>query len=457
VPNRAFAWALSLPHDDERARAAARRLLEAPDPSALLRAVYPMVMGQKGLRAMLGHLERAGADLGALSLPTALVRATFPLNRRQLWPVPSDKDWALIGLAQVLAQHRRLLWEVPQELARRTAPDRFVLLSGRAMEALYPTYDARLGFDTDIWAAGLADGLELLEVLIRRLGFNLEHARLENVWSEARLAAGVSRQVDGFDVSVGVMAGGHHFYREALHQRSIAVEWELQPLRAPSPEDLLVMLAISVRKKRCIQMTNVVDAMVILRTGRPLDLTLVQHLALTYRVEVPLTLLLAHSEAIWPGTVPGELMALVSGVPRLQLALSRRVLQAPQDHPLWLWEKAVFEIAALRSGASPAGWGHIVSVLARRSSRRVVRWQNRLRKRLGIAPTPLPTRTPGLPLCGAASAEITAALPRCVGGKAEVRWRHRVPRNVRDAADRLLALTPAESHRCRTLRAVGES
>jgi hypothetical protein len=446
---RSLGWALSLPFDEEPARRAARQVLAAPDPSRLFGLLYPILLGQKGLQASLTHLDRAGADLGALSVPTAVVRTTFPLNRKPLWPVPPTPQWTLADLAQVLAQHRRLLWEANLELARRLGPDGFVLLSGLAMEALYPTYRQRMSFDSDLWMRDVARALSALEVLIRDLGYAFHFARVEDVQSRPRMVAGAVRSINGFQVKVGIRSGsasaaperswGRHFYLECLDQRSIEVEWGHEPLLAASPEDLLVMVALRVQRRRNVQMVNVGDVAVILRGNRPLDLARVRHLSAMYRVEAPLGSLLAQAEALWPGIVPGELKDLAEGISRFQLALTRRALGVAEDDWMRLWLELAKDVAAVGQSA-PATWGRIGSALYRRVRKRV-------RQRLGM--TPVATRHPmSFPLCGIASPALIQSVPECEGRIPEMRW-DGAPPELRDAADRLLALMPAENHRCR--------
>src|SRR5437762_10557424 len=110
VSLKALAWALNSPFEDELTRSAARMVLDASDPSMVMSDVFPTLMGQKGIRAALGHLSRAGADLEELSIPTTVVCNTFPMSRQRLWPVPSGPRWTLAGLARVFTRHRQLLW-----------------------------------------------------------------------------------------------------------------------------------------------------------------------------------------------------------------------------------------------------------------------------------------------------------------------------------------------------------
>lgn len=92
---KALGWALNSPVEDELTRAAARTVLGASDPLMIISALFPILMAQKGIRAAIGHLSRAGADLEELSIPTAMVCNTFPMSRQRLWPIPSGPRWTL--------------------------------------------------------------------------------------------------------------------------------------------------------------------------------------------------------------------------------------------------------------------------------------------------------------------------------------------------------------------------
>jgi hypothetical protein len=446
---RSLGWALSLPFDDERARRAARQVLDAPNPSRLFGILYPIVLGQKGLQAALAHLERAGADLRALSVPTAVVRTTFPLNRKPLWPIPDTPQWRLADLADVLSEHRRLLWEANVQLARRLGPNEFVLLSGLAVEALYPTYRQRMSFDSDLWMRDVATAVSALEVLIRDLGYEFRFARVKDVQSRPHMGAAVVRSINGFQVKVGIrsgsasaateLSGRRHFYLECLDQRSTEVKWGHVSLQTPSPEDMLVMVALRVQRRRTLQMVNLGDVAVLLGGNRPLDLARVKHLSRMYRVEAPLSRLLAQVEVLWPGIVPSELKELAEGISRFELALMRRALGVAEDDWMRLWLELAMEVAVVGQ-SSPAALGRIGSALYRRVRKRV-------RQRIGI--TPIPTRHPmGLPLCGIANLALTQSVPECEGRLPGMRW-DAAPSELRDAADRLLALMPPENHRCR--------
>jgi hypothetical protein len=444
-------WALTSPFEDDLTRSAADEVLSASNPSMVMRQLFRILISEKGIRAALGHLKRAGGELDKLTIPTSLVRNTFPMTWHPIWAVPPGRDWTLGDLAEVLARHHAFLWDATLDVSRRLGPQRFVLLSGRAIESLFPDYTDRTGFDTDLWVPGLADGLDTLEVLVNDLRFRVKAAHLKQIGSEYHIDADLSKQVDDYEIDVGILGGDYHSYGESLNRRAVDVQWQSQSLRAPSREDLLVMLAALVRRRRRVQMVSVGDAAVILRGSRYLDFSLVQYLSRTYGLDVPLGVLLAHVDARWPGTVPSELSGFVTRVPRLYLTLSRKPWRRPQAVPRW--EKLAFEIAEVHGGPPIRGWMHAgISVLSSKATRHAFRWQNAVRKRLGREALRESTRPRDhLPLCGAASSELAGSFAKCVGKKPEARWHDRAGSDVRNAADRLLVLTTPENHNCGAL------
>jgi hypothetical protein len=447
-------WALSSPFDDELARRAAGQILGAPDPSRVMQRLFRRLIGEKGLRVAFGHLRRAGADLDKLTVPTSAVRNTFPMTWHPIWAVPPGSLWTLGDLARVLTRHHELLWEATLDVSRKVGHELFVLLSGRAIESLFPDYNERTSFDTDLWFPGLADGVDALEMLVTGLGFTLKAAQLKQAGSEYHIDADVYKQVDGYEVNIGILGGDYHSYRESLDGRAVDVRWESQILRAPSLEDLLVMLAALVKERRRVQMVSVGDAAVILRGRRSLDFSLVQHLSRQCGLDLHLGVLLAHVNARWPGTVPSELTRLVDRVPRLYLTLFRKPWRRPQAVPRW--EKLAFEIAELHGGPPARRWIQAAgSAFSTETTSRVVTWRNAVRNRLGREPLSDWARPrSGLPLCGAASPQVAGSFSNCVGNRAKARWDDRADSEVRSAADRLLRLTTDESHNCQRLTVV---
>jgi hypothetical protein len=450
---KALAWALNSPLEDELTRSAARMVLGASDPSMVMSDVFPILMGQKGIRAAIGHLSRAGADLEELSIPTATVCNNFPMSRQRLWPVPSGARWTLADLSRVFTRHAELLWKATTELIRRMGSERFVLLSGRATESIFPEYKERLGFDVDLWLPKLSDGLEALEIMVRQWDYRIKFVRLEDIGAEPRLAAAVRKPVDGYLVSVGIVTSGYHFFKEPLHQRSVRVREESQNLQAASPEDLLVMLAVRVQKRRSVQMVNIADAAMILRGRNTLDLSLVRHLTRKHGLDLSLGILLAQANARWPGTVPNELNGLIDAVPRLFRAITSRALQIPDEGVMRRLENRLFDVIDFRRSQPASGWTHATtSVIFERFGRRVVRAQNTIRKRLGMSPA-MKWTSSFKPLCGAAHREVIRHLPQCVGKRPRKRWENLVGEEIREAADRVVSLMPEDSHQCSQLRA----
>jgi hypothetical protein len=331
-----------------------------------------------------------------------------------------------------------------------------VLLAGRALEALLPDYTERLGFDTDLWLPHLADGLDALELLVRELGFDLEYARLINIGNPSpRLVATAARHDDGYKVALGILAGGYHLYAEPLDQRACPVQWDAQPLQASSYEDLLVMLALRIQRKQQLQMVNVADAAVILRGADSLDFALIKHLSRQYNLDLPLGILLAQTDARWPGLVPAPLHGLMSGVPSIHRLLTRRALQVRDEDPARQWERTAFEVTEIYRHRPSSGWRYAVrSVFAKKVSNWNGRWQNKIRRRLRM---PLLLQTDGanqsLFLCGATNGEVAASLPDCVAKEPAARWGDSTGEEIRHAAERLITLLPAGNHHCWQLRA----
>jgi hypothetical protein len=445
---RLLGCTLASPFDDDSTRAAARHVVDASDPSLLMQQLYRILIGEKGIRAALAHLRRAGANLEQLSIPTTAVRNTFPMTWHPLWPVPPEPYWTLDDMAHVLSRHRELLWQAALDAARELGPQRFVLLSGRAIESLFPAYTERTAFDTDLWVPDLADALDAVEALVRKLGFSLKAAHLKQVGPTLRMETSVHKTVEGFEVNVGILGGAYHSYDEPLDARATHTSWESQCLRAPSPEDLLVMLAALAKKRRRIQMVSIGDAALILRGSESLDFSLVQRLSSKHGLDVHLGVLLAHVDATWPGSVPSELRLLVDRVPRVYLDLLRRPWRRPQAVPRWV--TLAFETAEFHSGPPSRGWLHSgISVLSKETARRGAQLRDAVLKTVGREPHSRPSepqRT--LPLCGVARLNAAASFSECVGARAEARSDDRAGDELRKAADRLVGLTTAENHRC---------
>ncbi len=444
-------WALTSPFEDEQTRRACDEILGSSDPSAVMQGLYRVLISEKGIRAALGQLERAGADLDKLSISSDVVRKTFPMNLHPIWSLPAGSRLTLRQLANVLTRHHDLLWQTTLEVSRTLGSQRFVLLSGTAIESLFPDYKERTAFDSDLWVPGLAEGLDALEVLVKDLGFTLKAARLKHVGSKYHIDADVCKKVDGYEVDLGLLGGEYHSYSESLDQRAVKVRRESQMLRAASPEDLLVMRAVLVRERHRIQMVSAGDAAVILRGTSSLDFSLVRHLSRTYGLDVELGVLLGHVDARWPGTVPTELRGLIRSAPQFYLTLFRRPWRRPQAIPLW--EMLARELADMHGGPPLRGWMHAAGlVLAGETRRRAAGWENAARSRLGAQ---LISQRGGvrrnLPLCGAATQDLARHFPECAGTRPEARWDARAESEVRDAADRIIAMTTAATHHCEYL------
>lgn len=203
-------------------------------------------------------------------------------------------------------------------------------------------------------------------------------------------------------------------------------------------------------------LSPIADAAVILRAGRPLDFSLVRDLSRKHGLDVTLGILLAQVNARWPGTVPSQLSGLVDTVPRIFLALANWALQVPYKDPPRREESLLFDIIEFHRREPAGGWAQpTASVAFEVIGRRIVRTQNAIRRRLGMSP--LPDRTSSLkslPLCGAAHREVIRHLPQCVGNQPEKRWENLVGEEIHEAADRIVALMPEDSHQCSQLWAM---
>lgn len=444
-------WRLASPFADAQTETAVQTLLTHETPSRLFGQVYPYLMEQKGIRLALHHLTQAGADLTQMNIPTGLIWRSYPMPLQPLWPVPEDAQWSLAQLAAMLDQHHRQLWQATINLRQQLAAERFVLLSGRAFEALFPDYEARISFDTDLWVAGLEEGVNALEILVNHLDFGLKHGVIHHLLTAPRVQTHVKKNQAGFNVSVGILGGGYHFYTEALNERAIEVNWQSHTFLAPSLEDSLLMLAVRLQRKFRIQMVNIGDAAVILRCGKPLDFGLVKHLTQKYHLAAPMGLLLAQTEARWPGTVPAPLQHLIQAAPTAQKLIIQKTMHHRSQGRHQRAEKWVFEVTEVQRTRPQTGWKRAAgAVLYRPLHGRISRRLNGLRRRLGQQNR----RAPGLitqPLCAVAANSASYPARDCPGEAFQAGWTAQVPKDWIDASARMAALLPEQDHDCRQL------
>jgi hypothetical protein len=276
---------LSSLYDDDDARRAARRLLAAPDPGREVERLYPALLAHHTLPPALAHLERAGADLERLTIPTALFRATPRLNA--ILPAPDEcapGRVSLAGLRRRMEAHSALVRRALHDVLDLDADGRLIVLFGRAVEGLCPDY-ARLPrpkHDVDVFAPDLRDGLQLLNGAWEKLGFEVQGCRTcpaDDGWITHLALYRVSKE--NHVLRIDLLAGGRPIdpslwfaprrYPQ-LAARSRWVDWDGRRMRVPSPEDVLLMLAEKARMKPSPTLRDFGDARFLLaRLGGQLD------------------------------------------------------------------------------------------------------------------------------------------------------------------------------------------
>ena len=263
------------PSDDTRA--AAEQLLALDDPgSALGRALW-FLTWQRTLWLTLDRLEEAGADLDQIELSGDSVRQIFA-HRVPLWTLPEDDRTTCLTLRRTLARHKELLAQ-PVEGLMRSAQGAFIAVSGRAFEAAYPSYATRSEFDTDLLVPGLDDGVRLAH-LLQGAGYGLHHARVLGLGQQPEAIFQHRRAVDNHLVGIEVLVGGYYSHHGDIAARSRLIRWRGGLLRVPSAEDMLVMVAARVVRKRQFDFVNYNDVAVIIREeGAGLDWDLVGRIA----------------------------------------------------------------------------------------------------------------------------------------------------------------------------------
>src|SRR5437762_10109316 len=125
---------------------------------------YPHLVRHKTVLTALLALESQGADLDHLSIPFALWRSTYPLNR--VLPPPPDPTApvSLSWLLQALQRHRALTHGAVQELMDHMGDRPLVLTRGEAFVVRHPAY-ARWSHDADLFTPDLDGGFRALEGL----------------------------------------------------------------------------------------------------------------------------------------------------------------------------------------------------------------------------------------------------------------------------------------------------
>lgn len=315
---------LSRPFASEDTREAAGTLLQAPDPSAVLDRSYNFLVWQRTLRTMLGHLADGGADLATLQVSPQRIRRTFPAGYKPVWDVDVDQPVSAARLVEIYATHRRLLAAPIIDLADAGC-EGFTLLSGRAFEARYPTYDWRVEFDTDLVSPDMESAMQVTESLVQA-GYELDTVRIRRLGEAPDATVEIRQLIDGHRISVGVLVGGYHGYRAAIHDRADVVSFRGRTVRVPSPEDLLLMLAARIERKRVFALVNLNDAAIVLTdTGRQLDWDHVVDGARAAGLGVTLAVVLELAAPMLPSpVVPNDVPAALVGSQRSSHALAQR-------------------------------------------------------------------------------------------------------------------------------------
>jgi hypothetical protein len=295
--------ALSRPFPSEMTRQAASEVLS--DPDGWLDRTYHFLVWQRTLRTALGHLSDAGGDMERLAVTAERFRTTFPRKLRPIWDVDVSHAVTAAQILEVYATHKRLLAETVTVLAT-AGVERYALLSGRAYQARYEEYGTRVEFDTDLLAPDVDSAIET-SMALENAGFAFDTLRIRRLGSAADATVEIRRQVEGHRVSVGILVGGYHDYRAPIYERSELIDFLGRRVRAPLPEDMLVMLAARVERKRAFALVNVNDAAVILaRDGATLDWDHVVTSARAARLGATLRVILWHAEEVLQRSVVPE-------------------------------------------------------------------------------------------------------------------------------------------------------
>src|SRR5437867_8158504 len=162
---------LSEPGPGASSLRAAAALLGSRATEEAIAGLLPLLVRHKTLPLALGHLERAGGDLGALTIPASLYESTYPLNRLlPPWPGDGDDRISLFELRRRLHAHGAVQDGDVRRLGEEAGEDRFMLVTGQAWAVAYPEYP-RWCADADLFAPDLETGLHLLDCLCSRMGF----------------------------------------------------------------------------------------------------------------------------------------------------------------------------------------------------------------------------------------------------------------------------------------------
>lgn len=293
---------LSVPFESDDTVAAAYEFLGLNDPSSALDRAYNFLVWQRTLKQVLAHLAGTGFDLNELSISGNTFSATFPRPFAPVWPLDLGPRPTGRQLWELLERHRALLG-VPLSLLTVSGKQRFVAVSGRAYQATYPEYSHRAEFDTDLVAPDLESALAIAAIL-QTGGSNLESVNVRSLGQNPDAKLEMRHEVSHHTVSVGILVGGYHSYRNSLVSDSRVVEWDGHILHVPQPADLLLMLAARVIRKKKFALVNFNDAAVVLfHDSDAIDWEELCQQAFRFRLEPALAVLLAKGEQLVGGSV----------------------------------------------------------------------------------------------------------------------------------------------------------
>ncbi len=275
IPDLALLVAgLSSPFEDEISARAAGAALDDPNVQDTLRDLYPRLVRKKTITHALSHLERAGADLDAITIPESLFASAYPLNRIMAPPAATRSgEISLASIGRSLARHQELIERVIVELAG-AGSDRLILAKGQAYRARYPGYH-RYSSDLDVFVPSWDDAISVLRLLCRQMGFALHGCKVGAV---AVLKS--FRRTAGHELNVGLYAGGFPTPLLSLPfrlgvadpSRAGAVEVGGARVLACSVEDLLLSSALRPLLDREVAGRALNDARYLLRSdGMNLD------------------------------------------------------------------------------------------------------------------------------------------------------------------------------------------
>jgi Uncharacterised nucleotidyltransferase len=362
---------LSAVYPSEQTAAAAAEFLALDDPGAALGRALRFLVWQRTLAVAIGHLEAAGADLDAILVPAGRVSRVF--HHTQVWTISDAGPVSARRLLDVVARHKELLAE-PLVTLMTAGVAGFVVVSGRSFQVAYPAYTTRIEFDTDLLTADLLSGAAVASAL-HEAGYPLGSLRIARLGQASHAAFSTGREVGEHHVAVGVLVGGYHGHRGPIVPRSRSVPWRGGTVRVPAAEDMLVMLAARVVRKRQFAFINYNDAAVILTEEPGLDWDVVTDSARAGGLQSVLSVVLARAEEIvgrpvvpphawrnldrtrtdraarrlaWAVSDPsGKLSADESRIGKMAVGMRRRLWTGPADMRL------------ARAGVAPGKWSSV--------------------------------------------------------------------------------------------------